>query len=120
MPVTPAVLKRHSIETRHEIEFGGPGIAMHDGKAPCMARLVDDDLGRRQYLAGRVVIFDDQAGEAPTEPTRPKAEGVATGRVGNPCLDHETPSWREMSGGIGKASDLVVLSRHGVNRVDQQ
>src|ERR1039458_2662781 len=109
MPVSPTVLKRHSVEARHEIEFCGPGIAVHNGKAPSLAGLADDDLGCGQFLAGRVVILDDQAGEAPTEPPSPKTEAVTTWRVGNPCLDHESSSRREVPGTFWKAGVQVCV-----------
>src|SRR5277367_2876359 len=59
MPVSPTVLQRHPIEAPHEIEFCGPSVAMHHRKAPRLAGLADDDLGGGQYLAGRVVVFDN-------------------------------------------------------------
>ena len=90
MPVSPTVLQRHPIETRHEVEFRGPGVAMHDGKAPGPTGLVYDDLGGGQYLTGRVVIFDDKPGEAPPESTGPEAEDVTRGGSGTPCLYHKS------------------------------
>src|ERR1039458_3243303 len=79
VPVTPAVLEGHPIETCHEVEFSRPGIAMDHRKAPCLAGLADDDLSGREDLAGRVVVLDDQAGEPPTPTASPKAQALLHG-----------------------------------------
>jgi hypothetical protein len=58
MPVTPAILKSHSVKARHEVEFGGPSVSVHHGKTLCSAVLANDYLGRGQNLSSGIVVLD--------------------------------------------------------------
>src|ERR1700677_921790 len=98
MPIGPAVFEGHSTQACHEVELGWPGIAMDDGKTPSIAGLGNDDLGRRQDLVSRIVVFDAQAGEAAAKTSSPKPETVASGRVRNPCLNNKPSSRGEVTG----------------------
>src|ERR1700677_3903140 len=100
MPVGPAVLESHYAQTCHQVEFGWPGIAMDNGKAPSLASLGNDDLGRRQHLVARIMVLDDQAGESAAKASSSKPQTVAPWRVGDPCLDHKAPSGGEVPGGV--------------------
>ena len=120
VPVGPAMLERHSVEARHEIEFGRPGVAVDQWKAPRAPVLIDDDLRRRQGLAGRIMVLDDEAGVTPAKAPRLQAEAVTPRRIGNPGFDHEASAGSEVAGRVGEAADLILLCVHGVDGVDQQ
>jgi hypothetical protein len=66
------------------------------------------------------MVFDDQAGEPAAKAASPKPKTVASRRVGNPCLNNKAPFGGEVPGRIGEACDLVILTWHGVDGVDQQ
>ena len=63
MPIGPTIFESHTVEPRHEVELGGPGIAVHNRETPSLARLGYDDLGRGQDLLNGIVILENQAGE---------------------------------------------------------
>ena len=90
------------------------------GKLRGMSRLGDHDLARREDLLRRVVFFDDQTGKAAPQPSSPQFETIATSRrIGHPRFDHEPAPRSQVRGCVGEARDLVVLSGHGVEGVDE-
>lgn len=119
MPISPTGLKCQPGESGHQIELGRPGVAVHDWEHSHLARLGEHDLGGGQGLGHRVMFLDDQPGQTLGQSTTADALMSGLGRVGHPSFDHEPSPQPEVARRVGEASDLGILIRHGVDRVDE-
>ena len=91
---------------------------MRGGERSGCGRFVDDDLRGRRRLTGRIMIFDDQSGEAAAQ-TSGLDPGIPSWWVGDPGLDDEAAAGSQVPGRVLEAFDLALLGAHGVDRVDQ-
>jgi hypothetical protein len=109
-------LQLESGELGHEVEFGGPDVAVRAAGQPGFPVLIEPEVVRDDVLAQDVVgVQADVAGAG--LPDNGLLAWRELAQLGHPQLDHEPASRREVAGRITETGDLPGLGEQAGDRV---